>query len=353
MIYKKEDAVMTRGLAILAMVVLHLFCRKGEDVFGTPLLWVNETTPLVYYFGFFAEICVPIYSLCAGYARALGCVQGRETWRGNLKRILRLMENYWIILVLFSILGLIFDRTGSIPGTPLDFLKSVFLLHSYNGAWWYLNTYILTLLIPASVLLLPVKKLRGFGGFAVFFCYDLLWYLIERLGLWPSSTVPVIAFVLKEANNLLGILAWYWTGAYICKVNCLDRAAAWIETHIRAQWQKPFLLLCFAALFIGFNLLQKYVLAGTVGVLTFFLFNLWNKSANTKKIFLFLGKHSTNIWLVHMFYYNYIFGNLVLSLNYPICIFLFLLFLCILTSYIIEWIRCMIWKIPKLSYYCG
>ena len=326
---------MTRGLAILAMVVLHLFCRRGEDVFGTPLLWVNETTPLVYYFGFFAEICVPIYSLCAGYARALGCAQGRETWRGNLKRILRLMENYWIILVLFSIFGLIFDRTGSIPGTPLDFLKSVFLLHSYNGAWWYLNTYILTLLIPASVLLLPVKKLRGFEGFAVFFGYDLLWYLIERLGLWPSSTVPVIAFVLKEANNLLGILAWYWTGAYICKENCLDRAAAWIETHIRTQWQKPVLLLCFVSLFIGFNLLQKAVLAGTMGVLTFFIFNLWQKSANTNKVFLFLGKHSTNIWLVHMFFYHTLFTGLVCFAKYPILILASLLILCISFSYIV------------------
>ena len=76
MIYKKEDAVMTRGLAILAMVVLHLFCRRGEDVLGTPLLWVNETTPLVYYFGFFAEICVPIYSLCAGYAGPLAVSRG-------------------------------------------------------------------------------------------------------------------------------------------------------------------------------------------------------------------------------------------------------------------------------------
>ena len=242
------------------------------------------------------------------------------------------MENYWIILVLFSILGLIFDRTGSIPGTPLDFLKSVFLLHSYNGAWWYLNTYILTLLIPASVLLLPVKKLRRFGGFAVFFGYDLLWYLIERLGLWPSSTVPVIAFVLKEANNLLGILAWYWAGAYICKENCLDRAAAWIDAHIRAKWQNPVLLLCFVALFIGFNLLQKAVLAGTVGVLTFFLFNLWQKSANTKKVFLFLGKHSTNIWLVHMFYYFIPFSNLVIYVKYPLLIFTFLMSICILTS---------------------
>ena len=66
-IYSKQDAVMTRGMAILCMVVLHLFCRTGKDVFGRPLLWINSTIPVVFLFGFFSEICVPLYSLCAGY----------------------------------------------------------------------------------------------------------------------------------------------------------------------------------------------------------------------------------------------------------------------------------------------
>ena len=69
--YSKADARMTQGLAILCMVILHLFCRVGSDVLGTPLIWLDQTTPLVYWFGFFAEICVPLYSLCAGYAQQL------------------------------------------------------------------------------------------------------------------------------------------------------------------------------------------------------------------------------------------------------------------------------------------
>lgn len=31
-IYSKHDAVMTHGLAIICMLLLHLFCRKGTDV---------------------------------------------------------------------------------------------------------------------------------------------------------------------------------------------------------------------------------------------------------------------------------------------------------------------------------
>lgn len=48
--YNKNDAQMTQGLAILCMVVLHLFCRQGTDVLGTPLLWLNDTTPFVFLF---------------------------------------------------------------------------------------------------------------------------------------------------------------------------------------------------------------------------------------------------------------------------------------------------------------
>ena len=59
----KEQTQMTKGMAILSMLVLHLFCRKGGDVFGTPIFWLNTDTPFVYILGFLAEICVPLYSL--------------------------------------------------------------------------------------------------------------------------------------------------------------------------------------------------------------------------------------------------------------------------------------------------
>lgn len=49
-IYSKDDAEMTRGMAIMCMLILNLFCCIGKDVFGTSLIWINETTPLVLWF---------------------------------------------------------------------------------------------------------------------------------------------------------------------------------------------------------------------------------------------------------------------------------------------------------------
>lgn len=53
MLYGKQEAVMTRGLAILSMVCLHLFCKLGDDIVYTPLIWLNDEIPLIYTVGFF------------------------------------------------------------------------------------------------------------------------------------------------------------------------------------------------------------------------------------------------------------------------------------------------------------
>ena len=128
-VYGKNEAVMTRGLAILSMVCLHLFCRKGADVFCTPLLWLNSEKPFVYWIGFFCEICVPLYSMMGGYALYLMYQHKKADFKHNGKRVLKLLKNYWIILGIFCVLGLFFDKSGNIPGSFTAFLKSIVFHH--------------------------------------------------------------------------------------------------------------------------------------------------------------------------------------------------------------------------------
>ena len=62
----KEDNQMAKGLAIIGMVALHLFCRLGKLPY-TPVVYIGGT-PLIYYIGLFGDLCVPIYCICSGYA---------------------------------------------------------------------------------------------------------------------------------------------------------------------------------------------------------------------------------------------------------------------------------------------
>ena len=60
----KKDTQIAKGIAVLGMVMLHLFCRLGELPY-TPWIWVGEV-PLIYYLGLFGDLCVPVFCFCSG-----------------------------------------------------------------------------------------------------------------------------------------------------------------------------------------------------------------------------------------------------------------------------------------------
>ena len=335
--YSKEDAQMTQGLAILCMVILHLFCRTGSDVLGTPLIWLDSSTPLVYWFGFFAEICVPVYSLCAGYAQQLLWEGGRSGFRARGSRILRLMRNYWIVLTLISVLSLVLGNGNAMPGSLGKFLKSLVLLHSYSGAWWYLNTYVILLALPPVLMLLPVHKLKLIPGLLFCAAFHVLWYLVRKYGFVPDVLFApaVVQFLFKEAVNLAGVLPYIWMGGLLCKYRAVETLWARFAQIIPPKGRKAVLLAVAVFGFVAVNIIHKAVLMGFAAVAVFLLFNLWEKEQYTRKALLFLGKHSTNIWLVQMFFYSGFLSAPVLAVRYPVLMLTVLLVLCICSSYMI------------------
>ncbi len=352
-VYTKQSAVKTHGLAILSMLILHLFCRQGTDVYGTPLLWVSKDIPLVYYFGFFAEICVPLYSLSAGYAQQLLYEKSAslvELWKSNIKRALKLLINYWIILILFSLLALIFPSDGTMPGSAAEFFKSIVLIHSYNGAWWYLNVYILLMIISPAIILFPCRKLTSLSGLIFCFIFQMAYSLAARLGLWPSSISQnsALSFVWIQITNFVSVLPCFWAGAFIRKGNYFNKLNDFLQKHY-AKNKNSIILMIFAALFLFASFTHKAILMPVIGIIVFLLFNVMDLSKVSSKIFLFLGKHSTNIWLTHMFFYICVFGGTVQLLRYPLFMLVGLIAICVICSYVINFILKKIYKVLSLS----
>ena len=343
--YTKTDAVETRGLAILTMVCLHLFCRKGGDVFGTPLLWTSPGVPLVYWLGFICGICVPLYSICAGYAQELLFERkktvGLSGYFSNLKRCGKLLLNLWIILILFTFLSLFAGTRSDMPTDLTGFVKAAFLIKYSNGAWWFLRTYILIMLVPPAVLLFPVRKINTAVGIILCFCLSVSDYLVGRLNLIPSeggSFAVQLASLLIRLLCLLRVLPYFWLGAFVCKADLFPACDNLLKRF--STGKRVLVLGISSALFIaGSCILEKAVILDFLALWTFLAFNLMPKKESVQKIFCFLGKHSTNIWLVHMFFYCRLFNGLVQKAQYPPFIFLFLLLLCLVSSYVIMFIQ--------------
>ena len=336
---------MTHGLAILCMLCLHLFCRLGADVYGTPLVWLSTDKPLVYCFGFFAEICVPIYTICAGYAQYLLWEQGKFTLRERIRRCLKLLKTYWIVVILLSIFGLLASRgevkcfsENQIPGSWSVFIKTLLLLHLYTGIWWYLRTYVILLLLPHWISTVPVQKVPCIAGVLGSLFLARVWWLLFRFD-WltlSDKDATVLSFLWRQFVKLCDVLPYFWIGGFLCKGKCIEKIDAFIDKQKYSKHRVWLGCLLILLLFLIANILHKAILMGGIALLVFLAFNLMPKGNIFRTFFMFLGKHSTNIWLIHPFFYAERFGALVRFAKYPVCIFIILFVFCIIFSYIIN-----------------
>lgn len=309
--------------------MLHLFCRKGADVYGTPLLWINDSVPFVYYFGFLAEICVAMYCLCSGYAHyRLGETNGLTVKR-NSKRLLKFLINFWIVLAIFSIVGLIV-KSEDIPVSFTEFLGNAFLYKlSYNGAWWFVATYVLLVSLSFPLFKL-VKKVNGILLFIIMAGQMLFFWLYDGTIKDLLSVNSIMSRVATQFLNLVGdVLFSYVSGMIIAKYNIVTFIK---KKNIKNIW----LLLILLVISVVVCIAEKAFAMPFYAICVFLIFNSISKNKAFIKIFDFLGTHSTNIWLVHMFFYLTLFTGLVQNLKYPIFIFIGRMVICIAVSYVIN-----------------
>ena len=207
----KRDSKMLKGVAILSMLMLHLFCRK-ENLPYTPLLWIGST-PLIYYFGLFGDICVAMYCFVSGYAHYLQASKAelQQRW----KRLLRFMIPFWTIAVVFSLIGLL---TGNavIPGSIKEFLLNCLTVkNSYNGAWWYANTYILLVALqPLSRKF--VERCPAWLVILSTFAFYTIGYGIRFWG-WGACDSVVLSWIITHIGLLGTSYFPYTIGMLFCK----------------------------------------------------------------------------------------------------------------------------------------
>lgn len=336
----KRDMAMAKGLAIHCMIALHLFNKRGAEVFGTPLIWVQEGVPLVYYLGYLGEACVPLYCMCTGYAlfSQFTAMEGGEFQRRSRKRILNFLIHFWLVCLIFIAVSSLAGNSKEIPGGPLKFFENFFLLeHIYNGAWWFASTYVLFMLL-APLYLKLVKKLDSRVVFTVFLLAFCVYYVCNMKWRWGyiSAEYPDYywkGFVVRKSTDLWYVSFFYVEGMILAKERVISRlrrvAEQWNFTNRRLG------LLVLAAITAA-CVIRISALIYFMAPFFFICFHLWKKSERSERFFLFWGKHSTNIWLVHMFFYRTLFIGLVFVVKYPVFIYCFMMALCVMSSWIIE-----------------
>lgn len=328
----KNDTQVLKGAAILFMVSLHLFCRKNINGLYETFIEINGV-PLLYYLVLFGDACLTIFCFTSGYGLFKIFERDNNVTRKNIVRIFKLLINFWIVLVMFVAIGYFAGKAELYPGSLTKFVLNFTLLsNSYNGAWWFFQTYVILVLL-SSWIFRAVQKYN----FVVVLLISTIVYVISYLQRFRP-------FIELGDNPVIGTLANAIILAAFSQLPFVV-GAVFAYKNLYAKLSKKFYnlplknilgIITILLMVIIHAFFESAFIAPFTGIAFICIFNLMDKGIFLQKTLRFFGNHSTNIWLTHMFFYMTIFPELVFAPRYPIIIFVWLLSLSLASSYLIN-----------------
>lgn len=329
----KKQVSITKGVAILFMLLLHLFCTKDYQGLFTPLIMIKGV-PLVYYLALFGDCCVAIYCFCSGYGLMCTYKNNPDEYnKRNAKRLLKLYINFWIIILLFVVLlGYLTGNSATYPGNLKTFILNVTAISvSYNGAWWFLTTYII-LVVLSKFINKVVQKYNNILITLIVFAIYCMCY-IQRIKVVITFTNPVLNWAITQISLLGTSLFPFVVGAIFAD----KKIYSFIYNKVNnIKFKNTLCILGILFMIVCHGFIQTLFVGVFTGIGFIVLFNLIDKPGSLDRLLYYLSGHSTNMWLTHMFFYMIYFKSLVFMPKYPLFIFIWLVILCLASSYLIK-----------------
>lgn len=308
----KSESLQLKGTAILMMVLLHLFNRQ-ENV-EKCIISINFLgEPLVSQLAKFVEICVPLYLFLSGYGLYLLFHKNGSIF--PIKRILKLYFIFWTCFLVFIPLGC-FLVSKFYPGDWIIFIENVTAWKtSYNWEWWFIFPYIL-LLLTSNILFHCISR----WNFLTSFLFSCIVYVISYLIISLCKPQLVEYFALYNFFEYLRMLCSFMWGALFAKYDLFYKIKNTIK--LKGLWTNVLMLFILACAFFLRAIISIHAASVLFMIVFACCFYMMKKSRNIENFFMLVGKHSTNIWLVHTFFCYYYFHDFIYGLKYPILIYI-------------------------------
>lgn len=329
----KKQVSITKGVAILFMLLLHLFCTKYYQGLFIPLIMIKGV-PLVYYLALFGDCCVAIYCFCSGYGLMCTYKNNLDEYnKRNSKRILKLYINFWIIILLFVVLlGYLTGNSATYPGNIKTFILNVTAISvSYNGAWWFLTTYIILVVLSKFINKVVEKYNNVLITLIVFVIYCICY--VQRINVVITFENPILNWAITQVALLGTSLFPFVVGVIFAN----KKIYSFIYNMVHnIKFKNTLFILGILFMIVCHGFVQTLFVAVFTGIAFIVLFNLIDKPDSLDRLLYYLSSHSTNMWLTHMFFYMVYFKSLVFMPKYPLFIFIWLILLCLISSYLIK-----------------
>ncbi|MDD3815745.1 MAG: acyltransferase family protein [Desulfocapsaceae bacterium] len=323
LIFSRQESNAIKGVAIIMLILHHLFLFPSEKLWFTSVLG-NDWGGIEFFLSSVGKLCIPLFFFISGYGIWQSSRKDCHLWQSTLRRVQSIYIIY-IVTVLVTVL-LLFLWSGSLP------LKSwrqavetlIGINVSINGSWWFFIIYVeLLLLTPTSVFI--VRRYSSKPLLLLSFLLYLLsapvsgfYYfsqIIERIGLTSLfyNSFPVNLF---WPNQL-----YFFTGFCLAASGIFEKALQFsLKKLHHSFWRYSISSLLIIALLLlryffidiadffgvlskkGLNIFSYIMINSRIDFILapVFIFALILLLYQKKCPFLsLLGKHSAAIWLIH------------------------------------------------------
>ena len=170
---------------------------------------------------------------------------------------------------------------------------------------------------------------------------------IQRLKTVIAINNPQLEWLITEMALLGNSLLPFVIGAYFMKLDLLSVIKCSLKRRFNRHAINVLMLMALTFMFIAKAHVPSLYTAVFTGTGLVVCYLIIDKPKLIESVLAYLGHHSSNIWLIHMFFYIIFafFSQYVYLTDDPIVIFSALLFMCMLASHLINSVEVVVDKV--------
>ena len=344
-VFSSLNTKQVKGLAIVLMFIHHLWAFPDRIPGGN--------LKYIFYFsysslGLFGKICVSIFFFLGGYGIYLQSTKKDFT---ILKNIKKLYVSYWKVFLIFIPIALLFFNNqinycdssniyARFSNYSWNSVLENFLgfSNSLNGEWWFFKSYLIAIItFPLAKKIIEKNSIHKNIFYIVIFDI-LITTIFPQIGKIEGFGSLNKSYLY---NNLFcqsaPFAACFYMGILFAKENLIIKLRDLVKKNYKINFITDIIIMFFIMY------LRTYITGAELDILfvpliIIVFIDLISYLHIISKLFESIGKHSTNMWLIHSFYCYYFYPvvKIVIKLKWAIPCLIVLIVLTYISSYFVN-----------------
>ena len=330
-----SHTLIAKGLASLMLLYHHLL-RPGNKFnkgFKNELVIIG--IDFRKYISIFFKITTCSYTFLSGvglYYSLIKLKTIKEMYKKCIKNFFRLMAIFWIILIFVFPKGL---KTGLFKLDYSTIIHCICADYYRKGNWWYIRMHF-ALLIYSPLFVRLFQDINYKNKFIPIMIFYFIYLIIKLIKTWVKfGGMITILFDYFRYFSQIDIILSFLSGIFAAKY---DLMSIFDNDNYECYYYCIFSI--YSSILIRINLISR---EGDSKI-DFFIVPLFllpitslisKNYALTKFISLF-GKHSTNFWFLHGYFYDNYYLDILSLPKYSTLCYIWLIILTLISSYLVN-----------------